>query len=286
MLRDGYRRGAVYLLMDVDSKYREIKERSIFGPKCFDFHNRLETHLLTRTVVIALSPDNSVDRSLDAEKKPSHLAGVRAWLAAEAAKAREVWVGEKVEDRWNSPEFRARVASMGGVVGRDHVVAATLLLVADIFGWDFDDAIQSTVGGRRRFEEQGEETEVAGMILDLTPGWRDETADPYYEITTDALLTALNDERKTMSQNPMSRYRLRDVLTDLGFVSETEKWHKATGGPNRNRWVIRPYSLLENLREAADMRRDVPELRSTEVAIESYGENEANAPHAPHAPQG
>jgi hypothetical protein len=276
--------------MERDSKERWVpRERSIFGPKSFDFHTRLDPHLLGRTVVIDLSPDNGIDRALDAENKARHLSGVREWLAREAKKAKEKWTPEKVRARWDSPEFRARVACMGGEVGRDHVIAATLLFVSDVFGWNFEDAIQVIIRGRRRFEEQGEESEVAEMILALTPRGSDgavEVVEPDFEIRTDALLTAINDERKGMGQIAMSRHRLRDVLLDLGFRSGSENWRKSTAGENRNRWVIRPGGLISKLKEAAEVRQSGSEVQRTDGALESYGENDANAPHAPHAPQG
>lgn len=290
LLRNGYRRGATYGLMawDESTKRWRPDQRSVFGPKAFDFHDTLETHLLGRTVVIALSPDNSVDRAMDAEHKGHYLDGVRSWLAQEAEDAKSQWTPDAVRERWDSSEFRARVRSMGGKAGRDHVIAAYLLLVADIFGWGFDDAIREIVGGRTRFEEHGEEAEVAEYILSMVPGWQDSTPEDV-ELSTDELLMTINDARKALGQYPMTRRRLGAVLVDLGFNSDKQArprtWYRATRGSNRGRHVIRPTSLVAKLASASGMRREAT-TQLGPSAPGSHGDNDGDAPDGPDAPVG
>lgn len=249
LLRDGYRRGASYGLMvpsgDKDKPWTEA-ERSIFGPKCFDFHVALDSHLLGRTVVVEMDPDTSVDRAMDAEKKSKHLAPVREWIAREAAAALKEWTVPRVDDLWESGEFRREVRALGGTTGRDHVVGATLLTVCRVLGWDYAKEVRQIVRGRHTLDELGEESEVADAIKSLS-GWSDEHPERFpkdQELTVEALLQTLNERRARLKLRPLSPKGLAGVLVDLGFRRDDD-WRKRKDGPNRDKVCLLPWKFLQ-----------------------------------------
>ncbi len=186
--------------------------------------------------------------ALDAEKKAQHLAPVRLWLAAEAAKAKMVWTKAKVEETWRSEEFRKKVMSMQGVTGRDHVIAAIMLLVCDIFGWDYEDQLKEILADRKTLDEYSEEAEVAEAIL-ARAGSETPTD---LEIPTEELLIAINEARGRARLKSMTPHKLGGILKELGFRKGND-WERVKDGPNRDRAVIRPHGHLKELAERAEL---------------------------------
>lgn len=257
LLRNGYRRGVSYgfMLPAAKGKGWERANRSIFGPKVFDFHSSLGTHLLGRTVVIEMKTDNSVDRAMDAEKKRIHLAPVRMWLESEARLAKENWTRERVATMWDDPVFRQRVKRMGGKWGRDHIVAATMLTVCDVFGWDLDDMVRRIVSSRKTIDEWGEEAEVIDAILEGA------TTEEDNEIPVEYLLLSVNDKRHSFKLNAMTPRRLSSILKDLGF-EKGDTYYKSKSGTCRDKVVVRPYPLLEELHNASHVSHQSHQTQS------------------------
>ncbi len=256
----GYRRGAKYgLMVPGKGKAWDPKEVDIFGPKVFDYRGPLDAHLLGRTVGVAMAPDNSVDRALDAEDKAEHLAPVRLWLAGLAERAKEEWTPERAVALRKDPAFRAKVVEMGGRVGRDHVVASILLLVCRVMGWDADAVVKSIITGRRTVDVLGPEAEVAQAILDLVGGqvvahgdgseW---TMAGREELPTEMLLQYINDRRDALHLRGLSPRRLGGILGDLGFVRGGRAWYRARAGDNRNKWVVLPGKHMADLEKAVE----------------------------------
>lgn len=250
LLRNGYRRGVFYgFKVPVEGKKWETARRSLFGPKAFDFHSFLDPHLLGRTLVVAMRPENDVNLALDAEHKGRHLAPVLLWLKAKAEEAKSNgWSRERVAALWDTPEFRQRVARLGGKAGRDHVIGANLLLICDAYGWNYEAEIRRLVADRKTLQEFSDEAEVAEEILT----WWRESGGPGVILPTESLLFRINDRRASLKLRSMTPQRHGAILRDLGFekgpVSDPEAtWVTEKKGEQRNKSVLRPHALIQEL---------------------------------------
>ena len=200
LLRNGYRRGAKYGKMVPKGKAGwEAQEFDIFGPKVFDYHAGMSAHILGRSVAIGMRADNSVDRALDAERKAAHAAPVRAWLEGEADAARKRgWTKDLVDALWEDPQFRERVAGMGGKWGRDHVISAIMLTVCKVFGWDLSGMLQDVMVNRKTLDEYGLGAEALDI---LKVSFRD---DPEWIFPFAELHQAVGDRRKQLNLRGVS----------------------------------------------------------------------------------
>lgn len=247
ILRDGYRRGPEYgFMVPVNGKEWKRETRSLFGFKAFDYHVSFDPHVLGRSVVLEMEPDDSVDLAMDAEKKARHLAPVRAFLARESERVKRVWTREKVDALWDSPEFRADVKALGGKVGRDHVCGADLLLVSRLFGWDLAKELRKAIRSRRTLDDLSDEAEVAEAIRELAKAEEGKTCEPSFELPTEQLLVHLNTRRDRAHLGKLTPKGLGSVLADLGFKHDAD-WLKAKAGPNRDKVVLLPHAFLKEL---------------------------------------
>jgi hypothetical protein len=248
LFRSGYRRGAYggFKAPAKEGKGWEQARRSLFGPKVYDTHAGPSGHLLGRSILIEMEPDDSVDRALDAEYKVEALSPVKAWLAAKARRALEEWPPERFRAWWDSPEFRERVRKLGGRGGRDHVIGALMLATCDMMEWSLDAEIGTILAGRATIEEFGVEMEVLDALRELAPAPKLDT-----EVLFADVLKTVNAERKrTGVGRSLNGKTLAGPLKELGFKkggdgSDTsDEWFKAKAGPNRDRSVLRPYRVL------------------------------------------
>jgi hypothetical protein len=251
LYRDGYRRGPKYGFKELapDGTTWERAERELFGFKAFDYHTSFDVHILGRAAVVETITDTSVDRAMDAEKKARHLAPVRAYLVREAERARRErgWTKEKVDQLWDSPEFREEVRALGGAVGRDHIVGANLLLVARIYGWDLTKLIRQAVARRHIVDELSVQAEVGDAItalsnVDINTGMM---VNPDLELRTSDVLTAINDQRGKQRLKSLPIGDFYSILADLGFEREVDWYRSKAGGPNRDRAVILPRRFVQ-----------------------------------------
>ncbi|MFI5418986.1 MAG: hypothetical protein ACHQ2Y_08855 [Candidatus Lutacidiplasmatales archaeon] len=245
-IRNGYRRGVSrgFMVPKAGGRGWEVANRSIFGPKVYDTHAGPSGHLLGRSIVVDMEPDTSVDRALDAEEKELILAPIRASLGRAAAQALIEWPLERVREQWKSAGFRARVAKMSGKTGRDHVIAAILLLTCDMMGWSLDEGIHEILAARSTVEEFGVEAEVREAIAALAPAPSPET-----ELRVDDLLAEFNRRRVVTGVNArLTSKGLSKALRELG-LRRGEDWLRLKSGPNRNSTVVRPYRILQEWSE-------------------------------------
>jgi hypothetical protein len=254
LLRNGYRRGATRGIMvqkGQGSKWEEAT-LSLFGPKVYDTHTGPSGHLLGRSIIFPMEPDDSVDRALDAEDKAELLRPLKSALEGRARLALIEWQQDRVDRHLRSPEFRARVASMGGRTGRDHVIAALILLTCDMMGWDLESELRPIISGRTTVEEFGLEAEVLETIRRVVGDIR-----PERELSTEGLLGELNKRRQeTGVAGRLTLKGLGGALRELGFKKGPE-WERAKSGPNRDTTVVRPYRIL---REWSDRPDSTPEF--------------------------
>lgn len=247
LYRDGYRRGVEVALMipGEDGKGWVRGSRSLFGFKVYDFHVSIDPHLLSRSLVFPMAESSDSDLALDAEKKARHLLPVRGWLAAEAAEVHKRWTKQKVDELWDSAEFRKSVTSLNGKTGRDHVLGATLLLICRLFDWPtYEVRIPELLETRKSVADQSDEAEVQDAIYAIAG----EDPTPNTIIATSVILERLNETRKRTSQRPLTARRLGDCLTDLGYLkgksTDTEaSWYKSKETQYRDQWVIAPYKV-------------------------------------------
>jgi len=247
LFRDGYRRGpSVALMVPGEGGKGWVRgSRSLFGFKVYDFHVSIDPHLLARTLVFPMAESSDSGLALDAEKKARHLSPIQKWLAARALEVHREWSKAQVDELWDLPEFRKAVEELKGKTGRDHVLAATLLLICRLFGWaSYEARIPDLLETRKSVADLSEEAEVADAIH-LIAG-----DDPSRDllITTSALLEQLNKARDRTGQRRMTARKLGDCLTDLGYVkgkpSDSDaSWYKAKEAQYRDQWVISPHKV-------------------------------------------
>ncbi|MCI4316970.1 MAG: hypothetical protein L3J96_00390 [Thermoplasmata archaeon] len=240
ILLNGYRRGASSGIMVPAGKTGGwIRSKlDIFGLKVYDFPVSIDAHLLSRSIVLDMEKDDSVDRALDGEDKAEALAPVRAWLELQAARINLEWDRARVANLRRDPVFRQRVAALKGAQGRDHVIGAALLLISDLFGWDQEEASRQLLAGRRQIEDFSQEEEVRTYFEDIWDG----TAG--FQVTFDGALVGLNEQRAQARQTTLTRRGLSTILQDLGLRKDSDEWSKPTSGPYRKKWLIKPGRLL------------------------------------------
>lgn len=256
LLLNGYRAGSSgggKMVKNKDTDQWERKTINTYGPKAFDFHTSLDGHLLSRTVVIEMVPDRSVERALSGEFKADELAPVREWLDTEAEKKLSTWTAERIRHLWRSREFQRRVRALGGDSGRDHVIGSVMLTVSDAFGWGVDPQVASLIARNRKVSDDiGDEAEVAQAILTMTGG-AGGAASP---LSVADILKSINDDRYRLRLPPMTQAALAGVLIDLRFErGKTYLKHRGTG-PLRDRWVI--HVTDENAAYLARVARAAP----------------------------
>jgi hypothetical protein len=280
LFRDGYRRGpSVALMVPGEGGKGWVRgSRSLFGFKVYDFHVSIDPHLLARTLVFPMVESSDPGLALDAEKKARHLSPIQKWLAARAVEVHRAWTKAQVDELWDTPEFRKAVEELKGKTGRDHVLAATLLLICRLFGWAaYEVRIPDLLETRRSVGDLSDEAEVADAIH-LIAG-----DDPSRDllVTTSALLEQLNKARDRTGQRRMTARKLGDCLTDLGFLkgkpSDSDaSWYKAKEAQYRDQWVISPYRVAH-----------VTHLAQTALGVVSPPiEDATGVPNGPCGPYG
>jgi hypothetical protein len=243
LLRNGYRRGATRGIMVQKGHGKKWEEAtlSLFGPKVYDTHAGPSGHLLGRSVIVPMEPDDSVDRALDAEGKSELLEPIRGLIEGRAKRALAEWPQERVDTHLRSQEFRRRVAGMGGRNGRDHVVAALVLVTCDMMEWGLEPELRPIISGRTTVEEFGIEVEVIEAIRRLCPDCGTET-----ELRTDLILGEVNRQRGTTGVTArLTAKSLGAALRELSFKRGPE-WGRAKSGPNRDATVTRPFRVLKD----------------------------------------
>lgn len=246
LLRNGYRRGAKYGKMVPKGKAGwEAQEYDIFGPKVFDYHASMSAHILGRSVAIGMRADNSVDRALDAERKAAHAAPVRMWLEGEASEVLKAgWTKDRVDALWEDPLFRERVAGIGGKWGRDHVIAAVMLTVSEVLGWDLGGMLQDVMKNRKTLDEYGLGAEALEILKE------DFIDDPEWIYPFDRLHQAVNDRRKQLNLHGVSAKALSAALQDLGFEKEGPLYYKEKARTEyRQKMVLKPWEIVKECLE-------------------------------------
>jgi hypothetical protein len=238
LFRNGYRRGAFggYKVPAKDGKGWVQAKRSLFGPKVYDTHVGASGHLLGRSIIVEMEPDDSVDRALDADLKAEALESVRTWIGEEAKRALSAWSDQRFRAHWRSAPFRARVRALQGRSGRDHVIGAILLATCDLMGWSFDSEIRTILAGRATLEEEGAEAEVLDALRDIASA-----PTPGLEVLFADLLAKVNEARKKAGiSKQFNRKTLASALAELGFrkgdgSDSRHDWYRTNAGPNRGK---------------------------------------------------
>ena len=209
LLRNGYRRGVPIGKMLPTGKDWEPVEYDTFGPKVFDFHAALESHTAGRCVSILMKRDTSSmahERTVWATYKRVLLNPVQVWLALRAEKKLKNWNTMKV---MNTVSQRlARIKKLGIEAGRPTELANSMLLVADVFGWDLDKEI-GVIFAKRALSEPGSVLDnVAHIIKELFKQSKDG------EIETISIVERYNAAFESSAQKMTSNH-LSHILRDL-----------------------------------------------------------------------
>ena len=258
---NGYQRGATIGLMVPSATGGWRREtRSAYCPKAFDVNGPVHTHVWSRCVPIHMEADDSVDRTLDAANKTTLLEPVRKWLTETATQALAEWTEEKVTDHYASPQFRTRVAGLGGVVGRDHELGAAMLLTADIMGWKIDTIIGNIAANRSPLPEDGPHLVTIDALLGPLPtvdGW----------VLVESVRKIVNDRLTEIEAPEVSEKAFSKVLDDLHIVKGKNRL-KGTTEPFRHRAILRPASFVARLAHMAHRELPAPVVPDAPLALE------------------
>lgn len=248
LFRNGYRRGAFggFKVPRKDGKGWDQAKRSLFGPKVYDTHEGVSGHLLGRSIIIEMEPDDSADRALDAEWKAEALAPVQTWLVNVCGQILTSSSKENFRAMWDSPDFRKRVRDLGGRTGRDHVVGALMLATSDLMAWGLDQEIAAILAGRTTIEEYGLEAEILDALRLSVPEPTPESEKEVLEV-----LATINMERsKAGITAKLTMKKFASGLKELGFKrggdgsGQRDEWYTARTAPHRGRAVLRPFRIL------------------------------------------
>ncbi len=213
-----------------------------FGFKTMDYHDRLDAHVLGRSLRFEMVVSKSLDVAMDAEYLRERLAPIRAWLAHRAAEAKAVaWTAERVRETWDSKEFRDRVKAFRNAWGRHGIIAAYLLLVNDIFEFGLEDHVRDLMDSREPdLSETAEEVQEA---IEELVGQALPSAD--FELRTNDILAKVNALRNERGLRP--RTSISGGLRELGFSRKIGDWVPAKKNrhePNRGKAVVLPYEKV------------------------------------------
>ncbi len=207
---------AVYLT-SVPGKGRKWKSEDVRvgGPKVFNYRSQVEDALLSRTLVIEMPRQNDsglVLTNLLDGNPPRH--AVKDWLAREAEERREEWSRETVEARMRKPAFRERLDAFPTVLARQKQIAACLLIVSDVMGWDLEEAIREALQAKQAEEESYEDVReaLAEVYRSNVRADGDECQVPSTEV-----LASVNVRRKETNLRLLSPYAFARIRRELGW---------------------------------------------------------------------
>lgn len=247
VIRNGNRRitAKVGLKIPVGNGWMNV-EVDTFGFKAMDFHDRLDSHVLGRSLSFEMVRSKNLDVAMDAEYLMERLGPVRAWLAYRADRAKaNGWTADTVRETWDSEEFRGRVRTFRDAWGRHGIIAAYLLLLNDIFGFGLADQVRQIMD-TRELEISAAAQEVQEAIDELV-GPDPKPTDEFR--VNDDVLAKVNAIRKARGLPP--RTGITGALRELLFSTRSQDWvpaKKNRGGLNRGKAVILPYDRVRTWR--------------------------------------
>ncbi len=212
ILRVGNKWNAAYTLrVPKGEREWDTSPQNVGGPKVMNYRNDPEDALSSRAIVIELEPCNDVPRILDILFGSARVAEIKDRLAALASDATENWNAKKVQDHMQSSEFKERVRSLKAITPRGSQNGAILLAIADIMGWDAEDAIREYLSAERDDAFQVERE----IVLEIYDEHSTEARDGILELPNADVFLQVNKRLRMQGLGPLGKKAWKRVRREL-----------------------------------------------------------------------
>jgi hypothetical protein len=140
-----------------------------------------------------------------------------------ASEATQKWDAKKVQENMQSSVFKDRVRSLKAVTPRGSQNGAILLAIADIMGWDAEDAIRGYLSAERDDALQVERE----IVLEIYDEHAQEARDGILELSNAEVHQQVNNRLKRLGLRPLGKtawkrvrreFRIKDRRENAGLV--------------------------------------------------------------------
>jgi hypothetical protein len=213
----------------------------IGGMKFFNWKDSIDAALMQRVVVIEMAPNATTRMIIHDESMGRFTTPIAIWFAAQSAAVHKRWTQEKVavliadEDH----HLERKVDALTSIVPRQKQKAFWLLVVCEIFGWDFDDAIKNLIDRQPEGEDYSDYKELVAEVYLQKREWLD-VHERSVEVVEMDLLDFKADLTERITSKHLDQLKLRGrpgTLTwvglrqECGFIKDiTEKKVRGKGG--------------------------------------------------------
>jgi|GEM_PF-2835324 len=260
------------------------RDFDLYRPFVFTYLENIERALVTRTLVIRLTPNADAARIVRNFYSDEDLATVRIWLYDRAEEVRRTWTPEKVREEMSSPPFLALIDSLKSGLPRDKAIAAILLITAKMYSWleDYKEVILSHLSAAAEDRISEEDSLI---LQELAAGpWHPPSLPNGPEwMWMDELLARVNNRRKLQGLRPLSAAQLGRRLAVFGL--EDGKDRVKVRSEHGRRRILR----TETVERLISGVKPSPLLSGATGATGANGQaslDEAAAPAGPVAPVG
>jgi len=222
------------------------RDLDIYRPFVFTYMGSIEGALLTRTLVVLMTPNADAARVVRNFYPDEDAATLRIWLYDLAEKAREEWTTERVQEQMSSTGFLELLDTLKAGLPRDKEVAAVLLAVAEMFGWrgEVKDVVLTSL--RAAAEDRVSEDESL-VIREIAAGpWHAPSLPGGQDwMWQDELLTRINDRLRAQGRREWSPEWLGNRLTRLGLQDKKDRIKVSSEGGRRR--ILKTENVLKLL---------------------------------------
>jgi hypothetical protein len=224
ILRVGNKWNATYTLrVPKGEREWDTSPQNVGRPKVMNYRNDPEDALSSRAIVIELEPCNDVGLILDVLFGSTKVNAIKDALKGLASEATQKWDAKKVQENMQSSVFKDRVRSLKAVTPRGSQNGAILLAIADIMGWDAEDAIRGYLSAERDDALQVERE----IVLEIYDEHAQEARDGILELSNAEVHQQVNNRLKRLGLRPLGKtawkrvrreFRIKDRRENAGLV--------------------------------------------------------------------
>lgn len=231
LFRSGYCRGSTYGFKEWipggknETGRWETNERSLFGPKVFNFYYTPDPATMSRTFLILLEPTEDPLIPSRMLYKKYFLASVKLWLEIETGKTLEDWHADDIRQMILSDDFQRELEKTLPIIPRNRQIGSIALATAKLLGWDLGNYLKSWFDQSEEAATSDTEIMVAEIIILKCETQKERPI----MIRTENLLIEINEKRKRMGLSSISIKKLGLILRDFGF-------HKRKKGHKESNW--------------------------------------------------
>lgn len=167
IVRQGIALDATYSKMVPDKEHGWRRHNlSIGGVKFLNWKDPIDDALLQRTAVVDMAPNASTRMIVNNEAMEHFTSPLAAWFAAQSAGVHKQWTEEQVAElvRDHDNHLTNKVDAIASVVPRQKQKAFWMLVVCEMFGWDFDETIARLIQRQPEAEDYSDYVELVAEI--------------------------------------------------------------------------------------------------------------------------